>query len=89
VFVLNLHTKFKSSSICIKKKKFGSSSIYLKILGRLPKIVMSSPRVDLQRLESKFCLFTANSLLFRVGGRAGGRAGAGYSKNTTNSVQLS
>jgi hypothetical protein len=40
-------------------------------------------------LESKFCLFPAISLLFRVGGRAAGWAGAGYSKNTTNSAQLS
>ena len=40
-------------------------------------------------LDSKFYLIPAISLLFRAGGRAAGRPGAGYSKNTTNSAQLS
>ena len=35
--------------------------------------VMSSARVDLKTLVSKFCLFPAISLLFRVGGRAASR----------------
>ena len=47
-------------------------------------MVLSSPRVDLQMLEGKFCLFPAISLLFGVGGRPG----AGHSKNTTNTAQL-
>ena len=42
-------------------------------LFKISLIILSSNRVDLQLLESKFCSITAFSILFQTDGRAGGR----------------
>ena len=51
-------------------------------------IVLSSNRVDLQLLGSKFCSFQAISLLFRTDSRPAGRL-AGEINTKANSAQLS
>ena len=55
---------------------FRSSSIEVVFhLFQFSKLVLSSTRVDLQMLESKFCSFAAISLLVRTGRQADGQAG--------------